>query len=66
MVRLKFDERIIQTVFPEIDELIDLNGGFLKAMKERQKESANSCIENIGDILLDFVSIDGLNRFVLF
>ena len=66
MFRLNFDELIIQTVFPEIDELIDLNGGFLKAMKERQKESANSCIENIGDILLDFVSIDGLNRFVLF
>lgn len=56
MVRLKFDEHVIQTVFPEIDEIIDLNGGFLKAMKERQRDSANSCIENIGDILLDFVS----------
>lgn len=31
-------------------------GGFLKDMKKRQDESVNYCIENIGDILLSFVS----------
>lgn len=29
MVTLNFEERVIQTVFPQIDELIDLNGNNL-------------------------------------
>ncbi|XP_066918866.1 rho guanine nucleotide exchange factor 18-like isoform X3 [Clytia hemisphaerica] len=54
LVSLNFDDRTIHTIFPELEELIDLNGGFLKAMKQRQEESQNYCIESIGDILLEF------------
>lgn len=54
MVTLNFDEQTIRAIFPQLDELIDLNGGFLKAMKNRQEESTDKCIESIGDILYDF------------
>lgn len=55
MVRsLNMDPDVVSQIFPLIDDLIELNGGFYAAMKMRQVESVNYIIENIGDTLEKF------------
>ncbi|XP_065672790.1 A-kinase anchor protein 13 isoform X2 [Hydra vulgaris] len=51
---LRMDHSVVDSIFPGLNELIELNGSFLNKLKERQQSSPNYCIENIGDILIDF------------
>eukprot|EP00112_Aurelia_sp_Birch-Aquarium-sp1_P002119 Seg123.17 transcript_id=Seg123.17/GoldUCD/mRNA.D3Y31 product="Rho guanine nucleotide exchange factor 18" protein_id=Seg123.17/GoldUCD/D3Y31 len=50
---LGMDPQIIEDLFPRLDDLLEINGTLCKEMKQRQQESNNNVIEEIGDILIN-------------
>ncbi|XP_014663458.1 PREDICTED: rho guanine nucleotide exchange factor 28-like [Priapulus caudatus] len=51
-IELNFSNDIINRVFPNLDELLELHTAFLQNLRERQRHAA--AIDEIGDILVEF------------
>ncbi len=52
MTKVASEETIAQ-LFPELDNLIDISDGFLKALKSRKNETEDIMIDDLSDVLLE-------------
>lgn len=53
---LGFSTEVLDAMFPKLEDLIELNGNFLRDMKKEQENSPNYCVNRIGNIILKHVS----------
>jgi hypothetical protein len=52
----KVEQKQLEQMFPDLDQLIDLHSKFLGKLFDRFKASQDRYFECIGDILIEFVS----------
>jgi hypothetical protein len=52
----KVEQKQLEQMFPDLDQLIDLHSKFLSKLFERFKTSSDKLVESVGDILIEFVS----------
>ena len=53
----KIEQKQLEQMFPDLDQLIELHSKFLSKLFERFKVSQNKYMESIGDILFEYVSL---------
>ncbi len=51
----KVEQKQLEQMFPDLDQLIDLHSKFLSKLFERFKTSSDKLVELVGDILIEFV-----------
>lgn len=52
----KVEQKQLEQMFPDLDQLIELHSKFLTKLINRYKTSQNKYLDQIGDILFEFVS----------